>query len=130
MLRNAAASISIGLYAGSLDHLGPAPELAADKGAELLLRHAAVVRAVAGPQGLDVFGAPQALDFIDDARLHLGGRAPGRPPARPGGRGGVAESIRALRGPFLICVADEPRPSNIMSTLPAIKSCSAGPAPR
>src|SRR6218665_1579107 len=92
MLRNAAASISIGLYAGSLDHLGPAPELAADKGAELLLRHAAVGRAVAGPQGPDVFRAPPALDFIDEARLPLGGRAPGRPQAVPGGHGVVGQT--------------------------------------
>jgi tripartite-type tricarboxylate transporter receptor subunit TctC len=36
----------------------------------------------------------------------------------------------ALRLPPLMCAADEPRPSNIMSTWPAIRSCSAGPAPR
>ena len=30
----------------------------------------------------------------------------------------------------LMGVAEEPRPSNIMSTWPAIRSCNAGPAPR
>ena len=32
--------------------------------------------------------------------------------------------------PALICCADVPMPSNIMSVLPASRSCMAGPAPR
>src|SRR6218665_1033857 len=113
MLRNAAASISIGLYAGSLDHLGPAPELAADKGAELLLRHAAVVRAVVGPQGLDVFGAPPALDFIDDARLHLPGASPPPPTGRTRwSRCSRANPLRRRREhPARPGCAGRPRPS-------------------
>src|SRR6218665_3947263 len=57
----------------------------------------------------------------------------GKPTAAAQGTSGKAglrrapETISALMRPLLICVADEPRPSNIMSTLPAIKSCSAGP---
>ncbi|MNT60267.1 hypothetical protein D3C72_1978370 [compost metagenome] len=35
----------------------------------------------------------------------------------------------ALMRPARICCADEPRPSNIRSTCPAIRSDSAGPAP-
>jgi hypothetical protein len=32
--------------------------------------------------------------------------------------------------PLLMCAEDEPRPSNMQSTWPVIRSCSAGPAPR
>ena len=60
----------------------------------------------------------------------------GRPTSAALGTSGMAglrllpATISALMRPPLMWPADEPRPSNAMSTVPEIKSCSAGPAPR
>ena len=76
---------------------------------------------------LRVGAAGNPLRVVDDQR--------GRPTSAALGTSGKAglrllpETIRALMRPPLIWAADEPRPSNIMSTCPPTRSRSDGPAP-
>ena len=144
-------SCSVQLRARALHHLGPALDLGARRTCRSRRRTGWASRCP-GRSRWPCSSSPSS------ALLHLGlhrvddflRRALGRPQAVPGGdlvgrhAGRPGQSARrrsparacrpatamALMRPPLMCVADEPRPSNIMSTWPAIRSCSAGPAPR
>ena len=58
----------------------------------MLLRHAAVVCAVVGPDGLEFVKRTELANFFDDFGLHIGGRALGGPQAVPGGHGVVGQA--------------------------------------
>jgi hypothetical protein len=67
---------SIQLGAGDLHHLRPTPHLGTDEAGKLCLRHATIVSAVAGPDGLDFIPSANVENLFDDMRADTSAGVP------------------------------------------------------